>query len=206
MTINRESKTYRRMARLLEVLFLALAGLYMLYRISKSTTFHLIWPSWFEPGLMHGLALIALLRLLTGKLKRRETLIALAFALIYGMVYRTDGYSFLPFLGILTVGFIDIGHRKILRMYLLTAGTLFCVTVLAGYLGVITNYVRIKNGLRSAWGLPAAGAVGGGGQAARLGDAADLRGLWRGDVVYRPQQHQHDLPDSAVLCHIVPHV
>ena len=153
MTINRESKTYRRMARLLEVLFLALAGLYMLYRISKSTTFRLIWPSWFEPGLMHGLALIALLRLLTGKLKRRETLVAVAFALIYGMVYRTDGYSFLPFLGILTVGFIDIGHRKILRMYLLTAGTLFCVTVLAGYLGVITNYVRIKNGLRSAWGI-----------------------------------------------------
>lgn len=153
MTINRESKTYRRMTRLLEVLFLALAGLYMLYRISKSTTFHLIWPSWFEPGLMHGLALIAVLRLLTGRLWRRETLIALAFALIYGMVYRTDGYSFLPFLGILTVGFIDIGHRKILRMFLLTAGILYCVTVLAGYLGVITNYVRIKNGLRSAWGI-----------------------------------------------------
>ncbi len=153
MTINRESKAYRRMARLLEVLFLALAGLYILYRISKSTTFHLIWPSWFEPGLMHGLTLIALLRLLTGKLWRRETLVALAFALIYGMIYRTDGYSFLPFLSILTVGFIDIGHRKILRMFLLTAGTLYCVTVLAGYLGVITNYVRIKNGLRSAWGI-----------------------------------------------------
>lgn len=153
MTINRESKAYRRMARLLEVLFLALAGLYMLYRVLKSTTFYLIWPSWFEPGLMHGLALIALLRLLTGRLRRRETLIALAFALIYGMVYRTDGYSFLPFLGILTVGFIDIEHRRILRMFLFTAGALYCVAVLAGYLGVITNFVRIKNGLRSAWGI-----------------------------------------------------
>ena len=141
------------MTRLLEGLFLALAGLYMLYRVLKSTTFYLIWPNWFEPGLMHGLALIALLRVLTGGLRRKETLIALAFALIYGMVYRTDGYSFLPFLGILTVGFIDIEHRRILRMFLFTVGTLYCAAVLAGYLGVITNFVRIKNGLRSAWGI-----------------------------------------------------
>lgn len=141
------------MVRLLEALFLALAGLYMLYRVLKSTTFSLVWPNWFEPGLRHGLALIALLRLLTGRLRRKETLIALAFALIYGMVYRTDGYSFLPFLGILTVGFIDIEHRRIMRMLLFTAGAIYCVAVLAGYLGVITNFVRIKNGLRSAWGI-----------------------------------------------------
>ena len=153
MTINRESKVYRQIVLTLERVFLLLAGMYFIYRLLKSTTFRLILPRWFEPGLMAGLILVAFLRFLTAKPKRWETLIAVALAVIYGLVYRTGGYDFLLFLAALTVGFMDIGHRKILRTYLLTAGILYCVTVLAGSLGLITNYVRIKNGLRSAWGM-----------------------------------------------------
>lgn len=100
------------------------------------------------------MAFVALSRLLTTKkLLRRETLIAVAFVAVYGMVYRTDGYSFLLFLAILTVGFIDIDYRKILKVYVFSAGVLYCATLLAGLMGVITNFVRIKGGLRSAWGM-----------------------------------------------------
>ncbi len=153
MTINRESKGFRQFVQVLEYVFLALAGMYFIYRLLKSTTFHLVLPKWFEPNLMRGLILIAFLRLFTAKPRRKEPLIAVALALIYYLVYRTDGYDFLLYLAALTVGFIDIGHRKILKTYLITAGILYCVTILAGSLGVITNFVRIKNGLRSAWGM-----------------------------------------------------
>lgn len=100
------------------------------------------------------MAFVALSRLLTTKkLLRRETLIAVVFAFVYGMVYRADGYSFLLFLAILTVGFIDIDYRKIFKVFVLSAGVLYLATLLAGLLGVITNFVRIKEGMRSAWGM-----------------------------------------------------
>ncbi|MBR3274429.1 MAG: RHS repeat protein [Clostridia bacterium] len=139
----------------LETLFLALAGIYLIYRVSKSTTFRLNWPTWFETCLMRGLIGVALARLLALGLRRWETLAALGMTLVYGMVYRNSSYAFLLFLAILTVGFIGIDHRKIFRMYLVTVGAFYVVTLLAGLMGVITNYVttRAGRGVRSAWGM-----------------------------------------------------
>lgn len=153
MTINRESKVYRQIVRALEYVFLTLADMYIIYRLLKSTTFHLVLPGWYEPCLLRGLILVAFLRFLTARPKRKETLIAVALAVIYYLVYRTVGYDFLLYMAALTVGFIDIEHRRILKMFLLTAGIIYCVTIFAGSLGLITNYVRIKSGLRSAWGM-----------------------------------------------------
>ncbi len=153
--MNRENKAFRNIASALETLFLALAGLYLIYRISKSTTFHLVWPSHFETILIGGMAVLAVARLLTAGAIRWKTLAALALALVYGLVYRNDGYSFLLFLAVFTVGFIDIDYRKILRVYLLAAGAFYAITMVAGMLGVITNYVsaRAGRGIRSAWGM-----------------------------------------------------
>jgi len=155
MTIDRESKTYRRILRGLETLFLALVGLYLLYRLSKSTTLRLAWPEQFEMFLLRGLVVSALLRLLTGKLLRGKTLVAAALAAIYCMVYRSDGYRFLLFLAAITVGCVDIDHRRILRTFLLTVGVFYCVVVVSGLLGLVTNYVytRQGRGVRSAWGI-----------------------------------------------------
>lgn len=155
MRINRESKFHRDLTRALETLFLALAGIYVVFRLSKSTTFRVSWPGWFETGLMICLGAVALVRFLMAKPRLPETPVAVAMALIYGLVYRADGYSFLLFLAIFTVGFIDIDYRKILKTYLAAAGAFYCVTLLAGMMGVITNYVvaRAGRGVRSAWGM-----------------------------------------------------
>ena len=140
---------------MLETLFLALAGLYLIYRISKSTTFHLVWPLHFETTLIWAMAGLAVARLLTAGVFRLKTLAALALALVYCLVYRNDGYRFLLFLAIFTVGFVDIDYRKILKVYLLAACAFYAITMVAGMLGVITNYVsaRAGRGIRSAWGM-----------------------------------------------------
>ena len=155
MAINRESKFYRDLTRTLEALFLALTGVYVVFRLSKSTTFRVNWPGQFETFLMICLGAVALVRLLMSKPRWPQTPVAVAMVLIYGMVYRADGYSFLLFLAILTVGFIDIDYRKILKTYVAAAGAFYCVTILAGLMGVITNYVvaRAGRGVRSAWGM-----------------------------------------------------
>ena len=153
MTINRDSKAYKQIVQALEQVFLILAGMYFIYRISKSTTFSLRWPHWYESFMLGAMSVVAVARVLATGLLRKESLIAGIFVLVYGMVYRTDGYSFLLFLMLLTVGFMDIDYRRILRTFVLVQGVFFCATMLAGILGVITNFVRIKQGLRSAWGM-----------------------------------------------------
>ena len=153
--MNRESKAFKNLAYALETLFLALTGLYLLYRTSNSTTFHLVWPSHFEEYLMCAMAATAVARLFTCGLPGKKTLAALALALVYVLVYCNDGYRFLLFLAITTVGLADIDYRKILRVYLLFVGAFYAVTVLSGMMGLITNFVtaRAGRGIRSAWGV-----------------------------------------------------
>ncbi len=153
--MNTESKAFKTLAYALETLFLALTGVYLVYRISKSTTFYLAWPAHFEGAMMCAMAVVAVARLVCAGAIRKKTLGALALSAIYMLVYRRDGYSFLLFMAIFTVGFIDIDYGRILKLYLLAAGLFYGVTLVAGMLGVITNYVtaRAGRGIRSAWGM-----------------------------------------------------
>ena len=153
--MNRESKAFKIFASTLEALFLAMTGLYLVYRISKSTTFHLVWPAHFESVMMWAMAVTAVVRLVCAGAIRKKSLAALVLAAIYVLVYRNDGYSFLLFMAIFTVGFVDVDYGKILKLYLLAAGLFYGVTLIAGMLGVITNYVtaRAGRGIRSAWGM-----------------------------------------------------
>ena len=153
--MNTESKAFKTLAYALETLFLALTGVYLVYRISKSTTFYLAWPAHFEGAMMCAMAVVAVARLVCAGAIRKKTLGALALSAIYMLVYRRDGYSFLLFMAIFTVGFIDIDYGRILKLYLLAAGLFYGVTLVAGMLGVITNFVtaRAGRGIRSAWGM-----------------------------------------------------
>lgn len=153
--MNRESKAFKRAASALEALFMALAALYLAYRTSRITTFHLVWPARFEEILMVALAALAAARLVAAGTLNARTLAALALAAVYGLVYRNSGYRFLLFLAIFTVGFTDIDYKRILKVYLLAAGLFYAVTLIAGMTGLITNFVtaRAGRGIRSAWGM-----------------------------------------------------
>ena len=151
----KHSKLSERIYRVLEVLFLAITSIYLIYSTESITTLKLTWPADFEQRLLIAMAILAILRLLSTPLFRRKTLAALGLVLIYVLVYRSVEYRFLLFLAALTVGLIDIDYRKILKVYLISVGGVYCIAVFAGFLGVITNYVYTSagRGVRSAWGI-----------------------------------------------------
>ena len=151
----RDHRIYRRFTAALELLFLALTGVYLFYQTCKITTLGVTWPSGFSKKLLAVMAVVAVLRLLTTKLVRWKTLAALGLAAVYMLVYRSDKYRFLQYMAVLTVGLIDIDYRKILKTYLLSTGVLYCAAVFSGMTGASTNYVYTSSGrgLRSAWGI-----------------------------------------------------
>ena len=140
----------------LDIVFLALAGIYLLYLTEESTLFYLPLPAWFEQKLLIVMAVTAFCRLVLIGGYQKKVWIGLGLGVIYYMVYRSDGYMFLLYLAVLTIGFINIDYRKILKTYLLTVGAFFAVSVIGGLSGAIPNLVYLDGAdrtVRSSWGI-----------------------------------------------------
>lgn len=139
----------------LEYALLAVTGIYLIWQFSLQTTFFLPWPGWLDDALLKAVAGVALLRAVTVGPRKPELWLSLGLAGIYYMVFRSDGYRFLLYTAALTVGMVGIDYRKVLNTFLLTVGTFFLVTIVAGITGTITNliYTDVGRGLRSAWGI-----------------------------------------------------
>ena len=150
---DRGQNTGRRVAWALDVLFMALTGAYLLFLAEDTTTFSLPFPAGFEKTLFIALAVAAALRLIANGPLRLELVPALAMAGLYGLVYRSDHYRFLLFMGLITVGCVGLDYRRLLKTWLMTVGVFVGVTFIAALAGAIDNFVYIKNGIRSAWGI-----------------------------------------------------
>ena len=158
MLFNRNSRMTRHaeaVSKALEIAFLALTGIYLIYLMLGMTTFYLPFPSWFNEVLFLAMAAITALRLLFLGVRRWEPWASVGMAAVYYMVFRSTDYSFLVYLAVLTAGLSGIDHRRILKTYLYTLGTVFFVTVIAALSGAITNYVYVNHGegIRSSWGF-----------------------------------------------------
>lgn len=69
-------------------------------------------------------------------------------------VFMNDGYRFLHFFSILTIGCIGTDYKKILKIYTACVGAVVVAAVLAALFGGINNLVYIQQDrIRSAWGL-----------------------------------------------------
>lgn len=155
---QRQGKTLPGALSILDTAFLALTGLYLLFLTAGITTFNIPFPEWTERRLLAALAACAALRLIALCMNDRRAWRRLvpgaALAAVYYRVYRADGYLFLLYLAVLTLGLAGIDYRKILKTYLCTAGLLAAAAVVAALTGAITNFVFMKNGyIRSAWGI-----------------------------------------------------
>ena len=152
---KKQSNSFKRFASLSEIVFLMLTGLYLIRLYLDTTTFHAPMPAWFDDALLYALASVALIRLVLALPGNKQVLAGLPLACVYCLCYRTNQFQFLLYLAALTVGFSGISYRKILKTFLMTVGVLFCVTIIAGMTGTITNliYVRVGEGIRSAWGI-----------------------------------------------------
>ena len=115
----------------LENIFLVLSGIYFLWQESAATMFQLPYPEWLDEVLYLSLFVIAVIRLIMIGPLKAEFWLGICLALIYFQVYYADGYRFLLYLAVLTVGYIRIDYRKILRTWIATVGTIVCITAIA---------------------------------------------------------------------------
>ncbi len=157
--MNERQKTtaqwLRRASQALEIAFLALLGLYLLYLSCGRTSFFLPFPWWLDKALLRSTTVVAVLRLLLLGPKRWEPWLSAALAALYYLVFRSTDYRFLVYLAVITAGCSGIDYRKILKTFLWTIGVFACVTVIAALTGAIRNYVYARNGygIRSSWGF-----------------------------------------------------
>ena len=138
---------------MLDNLFLLLTSVYLFYQETTITTFYLAYPIGFIDGLLLCMTLVALIKLMVIGPRHWQTWAGLGIAIIYYLVYKADGYQFLLFLAVMTIGLIGIDYRKVLKIYLLVNGTVLCVAVVSSFTGIIQNLVYMRNGARSAWGI-----------------------------------------------------
>ena len=149
--LNRDARS--KAERVLGSVFLALSALYVFSFYSTSTTFFLPYPPKFEKILFFVMFAVAAARLPLVGLRRKEVWIGVGLAAIYAAVYWKTDYIFILFLGLLIVGFTGMDYRRILKVHTLVLGAAFAATVLAALIGVITNLMYVKAGLRSSWGI-----------------------------------------------------
>ena len=148
------SKYIKSVLHILEILFLVLSGIYLLWQESAATMFQLPYPAWLDEVLFWSLFVIAVMRLILVGPLRKEFWLSLGLAVIYYLVYFSDGYRFLLYLAVLTVGYLNIDHRKILRTWLAVVGTIVCITAIAGMTGLISTMTfYYRNGVRSSLGF-----------------------------------------------------
>lgn len=148
----------------IDIVFLALMSIYLLYSMSLTSTFFFPFPVGFVKGLFILLSCSAILRCLfvfsmywkkTHDLKWFVTVFAVLWLTgVYFFVYISDGFSFLLFMGVLTVGCVGLDYRKLLRLHTILFSLFLLITFISALGGAIDNYVYMKDGyIRSAWGI-----------------------------------------------------
>lgn len=149
---------------IIDTAFFLLLGIYLLYNMSTTSTFFFPIPVGFVKCLFVILFSSVVLRyvfILPKQWKRpqelKEILPILGLCWICGvylLVYHADGFPFLLFLAVLTVGCVGIDYLKLLRMHAIVFTGFLLITFFASLSGAIDNYVYMKDGyIRSAWGL-----------------------------------------------------
>jgi len=84
----------------------------------------------------------------------KELLFSLLLAVVYILVYLSDRYPFLLFLGALTVGCFLLNSEKLLKMYCVVTLGFLLITFLSAAAGGIENYIYLKDGfIRSSLGM-----------------------------------------------------
>ncbi len=148
-----QSPAAERAKRILETLFLALSGVYLVYLFTLDTTLFPPYPLRLERTMIVALAAVTALRLALVGPRHSELWLAAVLALLYDAVHRSDGYGFLWFLAVLSAGYARIDYRRILKTWLIAVGGALAVTVIAALAGGIENIVYYRDGLRSSWGV-----------------------------------------------------
>ncbi len=157
-----------KLYELLEVFSLVLISMYIVFMAEKTTEFGFTYTVDVNKKIYSMLWIVVVVKLLLFLWSKKRkllvdktvlwTVIIFIFFVvtmwgIYHMVYLSDKYEFLRFMGILTVGVVGTDYRKVLKAHVIVVGLMIGSSVLASLSGYIVNYVIIRKGhISSSWG------------------------------------------------------
>lgn len=118
------------------------------------TTFHFPYLKVFQYALFLAMTIVVGIKMLLLWPWHRNAWFGAVLAMVYLLVFYSDRYGFLLFLGITTLGCIDIDFDRLIKIYLLSVGMVTIVAIISSLGGAITNLVYLKdNYVRSSWGI-----------------------------------------------------
>ena len=142
--------------------FLLVLGLYLLYQNLQITKFRMNLPWGLSNAFLYAFAGLAVMRLALMLIANKEdrpylirmVLGSLSVALVWLLVYRRDGYTFLLFLAVLTVGCVGLDYRTVCKLYAAVMSLSLLTAMLCALGGAISNMVYLSPPrLRSCWGI-----------------------------------------------------
>ena len=144
--------------KILEWLFLVMAGVYLLAQCLHNATY--VMPAYSFPDrtqftrILSLTAILVLLKAdLSGDWNMRIPLLVLTSCAFF-MAYRTGRELFLLMIPVMMIGMAGMDYHRILRVYSVVLGIFLLVTFLCSFTGVIPNLVYYQDGqLRSSWGI-----------------------------------------------------
>lgn len=148
--------------RAVEYVFLGVFACYLLFYTHALTTFKVPLSSTLEGDLLVALTVATLAKvvaLLWAQPEARFRNLRLLFAAacvgtVYHLVYFADGYMFLEFLVVATVGMVGTDYRRVLKIGVCVVGVMVAAAVVGALAGAIDNLVYLRGGaIRSAWGI-----------------------------------------------------
>lgn len=151
--MKQESAIRLHLIRVLETVFLALTGFYLLYWETRTSCFNFTYTQGGQRILFLVFCAVVAARTLVLGFRHWSVWAAAGCAVLYALAYRATGYIFLTFLGVMTVGMIAVDVRRLLRVFLASVGVYLAVVLLGALSGSITNLIYVREGLRSAWGM-----------------------------------------------------
>ena len=166
-------RTFKKKIGLYEIAedsFLLVVGFYLLFLVSKTTTFKLEFSWNVGKYVLKTLYLLTFLKVLAYAWTYRDRLLndskyrnkaivlavsASAVAFTYYIVFRSDNYIFLKHLGVITFGMIGTDYKKAVKLYVCLVGLMVAASIIAAWSGIIPNlvYNRGDGTLRSSWGI-----------------------------------------------------
>ena len=139
----------------IDAIYLLFVCVYLVYLMFTTTTFALPVPGWFVKVCFLLIFLLTIIRIILLKEKNSFPLYGgLLLFCIYLLVYRADRYSFILFLGIITLGCVKYPYYRFLKVFSILLGAFLCITVFGALGGAIQNLVYIRDGyIRSSLGI-----------------------------------------------------
>ena len=145
---------YAGIKRALEWLFIGMMFVYVLCQMIYTTTFSTAVFMGMAGLILQGVAWSVVLKTGTDLVHWKELILAVMTGGLFYLIYRTGNQSMFLFYAWIVIGTVGICYRKLLRVFVVAAGALWGLAVLASLTGTIRNLIYMEEyGFRDSFGI-----------------------------------------------------